>query len=201
MVNLEGSYYKPQDQGERSPTPDLDRREDPIFELFSVSELFQIRGGARYPLRPSLSLFGDYSYQRYEAKDAEHENGHVAAAGVDWLPGGDGLEVVRLEYYLADSGGGTANGGRLTYQNRYYDRILFHCMIDLTSYDKDSNQDDVPVATLVGIGYELFAGLSSEIYMEANRNDRFDSDFRFGFLISYNFRHRLERPRAAAEGA
>jgi hypothetical protein len=200
MLNLEGTYYKPQDQGER-PTPDIDRREDPIFQLFSVSDLVQARGGLRYPFTPSLSLFGDYSYQHYEATDGEHENGHVASAGVDWLPEGDGLEIVRLEYYLADSGGGNANGARFYYENRYYDRILFRFKVDVTYYDKQSNQDDVPVATLVGLGYELWPGLSSEVYMEANRNDRFASDFRFGFLISYNFRHRLDRPGAAREGA
>jgi hypothetical protein len=192
-LNFESTYYKPQDQGEHvTANPNL--REDPIFELFSVSDMLQFRSGLRYMLSRSVSAFGDYSYQNYEAQDGDTVNGHIGSAGVLWLPGGDGLEVVRAEYYVFDSNGGNVNGGRIYYENRVYDRILFHTKIDVGSYVKVTNEHDTAVTGLLGVGYLVLPGFVWEVDFEGNRNKRFDYDYRFDFLISYHFDYRSNKP-------
>jgi len=187
-LNLESTYYKPQDHGE-FVNPEFQRREDPIFELFSVSDLMQFRGGWAYAFSPSLSGTADYSYQRYEKQSGDFENGHLGSAGIRWLPYGDGLEVVRLEYYIADSGGGQVNGGRLYYESSVYQRIVFRSGAALAYYEKASHENDFAVSGLLGLGYAILPGLVCEIGMEANSNQRFDQDFRFGFWLTYNQRY------------
>jgi hypothetical protein len=192
-LNFESTYYKPQDQGEHvTANPNL--REDPIFELFSVSDMLQFRGGLRYMLSRSVSAFGDYSYQHYEAQDGHPVDGHVGSAGVLWLPGGDGLEVVRAEYYVFDSNGGNVNGGRIYYENRVYNRVLFHTKIDVGSYNKITNEHDTAVTGLLGLGYLVLPGFVWEVDFEGNRNKRFDYDYRFDFLITYHFDYRSNKP-------
>jgi hypothetical protein len=196
LFNFESTYYKPQDQGERLQT-DINRREDPIFELFSLSQMLQFRGGLRYMLSRTFSAFGDYSYQRYEQLDHNFINGHVGSTGVLWLPGGDGLEVVRLEYYLIDGASGNVNGGKFYYESRAYDRILFRTKVDVAYYEKSSNERDTAVTSLLGLGYAFTRDLVAELDFEANSNKRFNEDFRFGFLITYKVRQRTDQPAAA----
>jgi hypothetical protein len=192
-LNFESTYYKPQDMGE-SVVANPNLREDTVFQLFSVSNMLQFRGGLRYMLSRSVSAFGDYSYQNYEAQDGDTVNGHIGSAGVLWLPGGDGLEVVRAEYYVFDSNGGNVNGGRISYQNKVYDRILFHTKIDVGSYNKITNEHDTAVTGLLGLGYLVLPGFVWEVDFEGNRNKRFDYDYRFDFLITYHFDYRSNRP-------
>ncbi len=195
-LNFAGTYYKPQDHEDDRPTKDRNRREDTIFELFANSEMAQWRGGVRYPLSKTVAAFGDYSFQHYDQQKGDQtENSHVGAAGLVWLPGGDGLEVVRLEYYVIDGDGGNVNGGKAYYESRVYERLLFRTKIDVTYYEKESNQADTAISGLLGIGYTLLPGLTWELDFEANHNDRFDEDFRFGFAVNYNFHHRIEEPR------
>jgi hypothetical protein len=194
--NVEGTYYQPQDHDERLPTPALNRREDPIFELFAASEMVQWRSGLYVPLVHTVAALIDYAFQHYDHIEGdERENSHVARAGLIWLPGGDGLEVVRAEYYAIDSDGGRVNGGKGSYESRVYERLLFVTRIDVSTYDKVRNEGDTAISGLIGLGYELLPGLVCELDFEANRNDRFDDDFRFGFAIDYNFRHRRARPQ------
>ncbi len=199
LFNFESSYYKPQDQGKHLIT-DINRREDPIFELFSLSQLLQFRGGLRYTLSRTVSAYGDYSYQRYEKLTGIFENGHVGSVGVLWMPGGDGLEVVRVEYYVVYSHGGNVNGGRGHYECRVYDRIVFRTKIDVAAYETVSNTHSTAVSSLLGVGYVLAPGLVGEVNFEANRNTRFNEDFRFGFLITYHFRYRSWPSERAQEG-
>jgi len=198
-LNFESGYYKPQDQGERVQS-DPNRREDPIFELFSVSQMLQFRGGLRYALTSSLFSDASYSYQRFEKLKDDQENGHLGSIGLLWLPGGDGLESVRVEYYTADSGGGQLNGGRAYYENRVYERLVFRAKGDVAHHDKANNQRNVAVSTLLGLGYEVLNGLLCELNMEVNRNKRFDDEVRFGFWITYNGRNSFSFPQAAATG-
>lgn len=190
QVNAEGSYYKPQDHEDSRPTLDINRREDPIYELFSTSEMGQGRAGVRYTFSPALGLFCDYSFQHYDQiEDDQAQNSHVAGAGLLWLPEGDGLEVVRIDYYIIETEDDRAVGGRTLYENRVYERLLFRAKLDVTGYDTAGNQGDVAVSSLLGVGYAFARNLSIELNFEANHNDRFDEDFRFGFFIDYNFRH------------
>jgi len=185
LINAEGGYYKPQDNGE-SVIQNINRREDPIFQVFSVSEALQFRGGARYNLSRSVSTYADLSYQRYEQSDASYINGYIWSGGMLYLPGGDGLETVRLEYYGIDSGGGSVNGGKLGYENRIYEDILFRANCDVGAYEKTTHQAGTAIASLIGIGYMFLPGLVGEINVEANRNQFYPEDFRFGFFISYS---------------
>jgi hypothetical protein len=185
LLNFESGYYKPQDNG-NVLIRNINRREDPIFQLFSVSELLQFRGGLRYALTRTVSAFADLSYQRYEQLKSSFINGYVWSSGLLYLPGGDGLEVVRGEYYGIDSGGGTVNGGRAVYENRVYENILFRAMCDVAYYDKATNQSGTAIASLIGLGYMFLPGLVGEVNFEANRNQLFPEDFRFGFFISYS---------------
>jgi hypothetical protein len=107
-----------------------------------------------------------------------------------WLPGGDGLELVRAEYYLVDSRGGNVNGGRLYYENRVYERIVLRSKVDVSYFQKASNQDDIAVSGRLGLGYVLAPGLLAEASIEANHNPRFDDEVRFGFFLTYNLRYR-----------
>ncbi|MBI4518172.1 MAG: hypothetical protein HY699_20405 [Deltaproteobacteria bacterium] len=192
--NLEGTYYKPQDDARRPALADLNRREDPTFDLFAAGAMRQARAGVSHPFGPTLSGFVDYSFQHYDhIKDSQVENSHLASAGLMWLPGGDGLEVVRLQYYVIDSDAGRVDGGKALYENRVYERVIFRTQIEVTSYDKERNQSDTPISGLAGVGFVVLPGLTWEVNFEGNRNDRFDEDFRFGFLIEYNFRRRLAR--------
>ena len=200
MLNVESNYYKPQDAGTDKVAP-LNRREDSVFQTFSVSDLLQFRGGLRYMLTKTVSAFGDYSYQNYEALSGNTQDGHVGGAGVLWLPGGDGLEVVRVEYYVTDAAkGGTVNGGKVYYENRVYDRILFRSHIDIAGYSLQSNQSDTAVNGLVGVGYQLRPGLVAETNLMGGRNERFDSDIRFGFFVTYNFGYRPPWPGPRQDG-
>ena len=201
LLNVEGSYYKPQDQRNGVLTTDLDRREDAVFELFSLSDMIQFRGGLRYVVTPSLSAFGDYSYQRYDPSSGAKENGHMGSAGILWLPGGDGLEVVRLEYYLVDGKSGTVNGGKVYYESRVYEQLVFRTKLDITGYEKENNQQDTAISSLLGVGYVVLPGFVWELNFEANHNDRFEEDFRFGFLISYKFRQRIGLSRTDREAS
>jgi hypothetical protein len=199
-MNLETGYYKPQDDGTRRFN-DINRLEDPLFSLFSISSMKQGRGGLRFAVFESLSIYGDYSYQRYEQLPGVQSNGHVASGGLLWLPGGDGLEVVRAEYYLVDSGGGNVNGARLYYESRVYEGILFRTKLDVSYYRKASNQQDTAVSGRIGLGYLLAPGLLAEVSFEGNRNARFDDDLRFGFFLTYNLRYRTgDLPRGVDPG-
>jgi len=185
LMNFESGYYKPQDNGKTLIT-NINRREDPIFQLFSLTQQLQFRGGLRYGFTPTLSGYGDLSYQRYEQLAGSFINGYVWSGGLLYLPGGDGLESLRTEYYGIDSGGGTVNGVRAYYENRVYERILFHAKCDIAYYEKVTNQQDTVLATLIGIGYVLLPGLTAEVNFEGIRNQLFPEDFRFGFFITYN---------------
>lgn len=200
LLNLEGSYYKPQDNGKLLIT-NIRQREDPIFQLFSVSHELQFRGGLRYTLTPALSTYASYSYQRYEKQASVFENGNLGNVGLSWQPGGDGLELVGLEYYVVDSGGGNVNGGRASYENSVYYRIRFRSQIDVAYVEKESNQNSTAVASLLGIGYVIVPGLFCEVYMEANRNQHFNDDFRFGFTVTYNGRYRTDKPTQSREAS
>lgn len=191
-LNIEGSYYQPQDDQRRRPLADLDRREDAIFELFSVSEMGQGRIGVRRPLTRTVSTFADYSFQHYDQQEGrEVQNGHVGGTGLLWLPGGDGLEFVRLEYYVLQTEDDSANGARGYYENRVYDRLAFRTKLDVAYYEKVNNQKDTAVSSFVGLAYEVRQGLEWEVNAEANHNERFEREFRFGFLIRYGFQHGL----------
>jgi hypothetical protein len=185
LANFEGGYYLPQDYGNRIRT-DQNLQEDPIFQLFSVSDLLQFRGGLRYSFRPEISTYVDLSYQNYEQLKSDNVNGYVWSTGAIYLPGGDGLEMVQLEYYGIDSAGGSVNGGKLSYENRVYENILFRANCDVAGYDKATNQDGISIASLIGVGYMLLPGLVAEVNFEANRNQLFPEDFRFGFFVSYS---------------
>src|SRR6185369_5721123 len=115
LMNFEAGYYKPQDNGD-VVIQNINRREDPIFQLFSVSDELQFRGGLRYGITRTVSTYADLSYQRYEQSKGSYVNGYVWSTGLLYLPGGDGLETVRVEYYGYDSGGGSVNGGKLAYE-------------------------------------------------------------------------------------
>jgi hypothetical protein len=185
LFNFESGYYKPQDNGE-TVISDLNRREDSIFQLFSVSNALQFRGGARYNLTRTVSTYADLSYQRYESTKDSFVNGYVWSAGVLYLPGGDGLEVVRAEYYGIDSDGGSVNGGKIGYENRVYENVLFRASCNVGYYDKSTNQSGTAVGSLIGIGYMFLPGLVGEVSFEANRNQLFPEDFRFGFFFTYS---------------
>lgn len=185
LANFEAGYYKPQDNGDQVIAQEK-LREDPIFQLFSVSDELQFRGGLRYSLTPEVSTYVDVSYQRYEQLQTNFVDGYVWSTGAIYLPGADGLEMVQLEYYGIDSGGGSVNGGRLTYENRVYEDILFRANCDVAGYDKATNQSGVAIASLIGVGYMLLPGLVAEVDFEANRNQLFPEDYRFGFQISYS---------------
>jgi hypothetical protein len=191
LVNVATTYYQPQDNTDL--LPDIDWQEDPIFQLYSNSNLWQARAGVRYPFSRELSAYGDYSYQTYDNAVDAMQNGNLAHAGLLWLPEGDGLEQVLVAYYLADSGGGNVNGVSFFYENKVYERIVFRFRADLAYYEKESNQSDWPVATRTGLGYEFLPGLTGQLLFEANRNVLFDADLRFGFVLTYNFRHTIER--------
>jgi hypothetical protein len=197
LVNFESSYYKPQDNG-RVLIPDLNRREDPIFQVFSLSQELQFRGGAHYQATRTLSAFADLSYQRYEQLATpvtqSYVNGYVWGTGLLYLPGGDGLEVVNVEYYGTDGGGGSVNGARGSYENRVYDRILFRAVADVSYYDKATNQSGTSLYSVIGLGYVILPGLVGELNFEADRNQLFPEDFRFGFFITYNARYRTQPP-------
>lgn len=184
LLNFESGYYKPQDNG-RILIRDINRREDAIFQGFSLSEQLQFRGGLRYNLTRTVSTYGDLSYQRYQQTQGNYVNGYVWSTGLLYLPGGDGLEMVRVEYYGIDSGGGSVNGGRVSYENRVYENILFRAKCDVGYYDKASNQSGTAVASLIGLGYQFLPGLVAEVNFEGNKNQFYPEDFRFGFFITY----------------
>ena len=184
LLNFESGYYKPQDNG-GVVIQNINRREDPIFQLFSISDELQFRGGLRYSFARTVSAYGDLSYQRYEQTRGTFTNGYVWSTGLLYLPGGDGLEMVRGEYYGIDSGGGSVNGGKLSYENRVYENILFRAMCDVGFYEKSTHQSGTAIASLIGVGYMFLPGLVGEVNFEANRNQFYPEDFRFGFFISY----------------
>lgn len=198
LVNLEGTYYKPQN-GNQTVTRDLNRREDTIFQAFSVSELGQFRTGLTIPLLRTLLARGRYSYQTYDSQSGNRENGNLGNVGLMWLPGGDGLETVGLEYYVADSGGGNVNGGSASYQNRVYERITFLVKFGVASYEKRSNEDGTAISSFTGLTYDFLPNLSCQVNFEANHNQRFNEDFRFGFFVTYNFRHDIQGPAPTGE--
>jgi len=196
LFNFDTGYYKPQNNGKLVVT-DINWREDAAFQLFSVSQMLQFRSGLRYHVSRTVSAFADLSYQRYEQIATSYVNGYVWGAGLLCLPGADGLEVVNLQYYGADSAGGDVNGVRASYENRVYDRIVFRALVDVAYYEKATNQDNSAVASIIGLGYIILPGLIGELNFEANRNQLFSEDFRFGFFITYNVRYRSQPPPEA----
>ena len=147
-----------------------------------------------------MSTYADLSYQRYEQSKSSYVNGYVWSTGLLYLPGGDGLEMVRAEYYGIDSGGGSVNGGKLAYENRVYENILFRANCNVGYYDKSTNQSGTAVASLIGIGYMFLPGLVGEVNFEANRNQFFPEDFRFGFFVTLQRRLQHARRRPSRHG-
>ncbi len=199
QINFESTYYKPQDNG-RVFIQNLNRQEDTVFQLFSVSQELQFRGGAHYSITRTLSTYADLSYQRYQQLAGSYIDGYNWSSGLLYLPGGDGLESVRFEYYGIDSGGGSVNGARAVYENRVYERVLFRAKCDGAYYEKATNQNGTAIAGLIGLGYVLLPGLVAEVNFEGNRNQFFPEDFRFGFFISYNAGYATDPLRRTAVG-
>jgi hypothetical protein len=104
------------------------------------------------------------------------------------------LEVVRLEYYVLDSAGGNVNGGKIYYESRVYQRILFRTKFNVAYYTKETNEHDTALTGMLGLGYVFCPGLVGELDFEANHNKRFSEDYRFGFSIRYNFDSRTRKP-------
>lgn len=203
--NVESTYYDPSRTGKHIlANPNL--RVDPLFDVFSVSDEFQAKNSLRYVFTKAFAVFANLGYQRYQntqydqtlqtAAHGVYTNGYLSGAGLHWLPGGDGLESVRLEYYGANSRGGNLNGGRFYYDNWVYERIYFHAKVDVGYYEKITNQSGTVVATLLGLGYDVAPGLYCETYMEANHSPRFDADIRFGLNVVYNWAHRFKQHAA-----
>lgn len=192
LANFESGYYKPQDMGNTVVT-NLDRREDPVFQMFSVSDLLQFRGGARYTITPTVSSYADLSYQRYAQVQGSMVNGYVWSSGLLWLPGGDGLEMVRGEYYGIDGIGGSANGGRVTYENRVYQDIVFRANLDMAWYEKSTNQDGLGIASLLGVGYMFLPGVIGEVDFIANSNQFMPQDFRGALQVTWVTDYAIDR--------
>jgi hypothetical protein len=197
--NLEATYYDPAGTGKLVlANPNL--REDPLFNVFSVSDEKRFKSTLRYIVAANLTTYANFGYQRYQnsvvTPDGTFVSGYLGGAGLNWLPGGDGLEAVRLEYYVANSRAGNLNGGRFYYDNWVYDRIHFRTKVDVAYYEKITNQKETAVATLVGLGYDLLPGLYCETYMEANHNERFDADIRLGVTVIYDWSHRFGQQSA-----
>jgi len=195
LGSFDAGYYDPQGTGTRYRL-DPNLAQDPLFQQLSISDELRFRGSLRYLLSKSVSAFANLGYMRYEVSEGVQDNGYLGGAGLHWLPGGDGLESVRLEYYTADSRGGILNGARFYYDNWVYDRIHFRTKVDVAYYEKITNQEATAVATLLGLGYDLLPGLYCEAYMEGNRNERFDADIRFGLWIVYDWSHRFGQKSA-----
>ena len=113
LINFESGYYKPQDNGD-VVIQNINRREDPIFQLFSVSDELQFRGGAalqpdahrvdlRRPLLPALRA----------ARRARTSTATSGAPACSTCPAATASRRCALEYYGIDSGGGSVNGGKL----------------------------------------------------------------------------------------
>jgi hypothetical protein len=64
-LNVEGTYYKPQDHEHDQPERNPNERENALFEEFSTSELDQWRAGVTCPFTPALAGVLDYSFQHY----------------------------------------------------------------------------------------------------------------------------------------
>lgn len=200
FLRLEGAYYKPQERS-KEVLPGLDRFSDPLFALFSASSLKQGRAGLQIRWKPNVSWYVDYAFQRFEETPGRAVDGHRGSVGFVWLPEGDGLEVVRWEFYTTDSRGGQLQAGRAYYENRVYERVLLRGKIEVARFDKITNQSDTVVSSRVGVAYELFPGLLAELNVEGNRSPRFDQEFRLGFFLTYNVHYRdgweartLDRP-------
>ncbi len=192
--NVEGTYYKPQDHEHTVPNSNLNTREDALFEVFAASAMTQWRAGISHTLTSTLSHFVDYSFQHYDhIESTQVENSHVASSGLVWLPGGDGLEIVRVQYYVIDSDAGSVNGGKISYQNRVYQDLWLRSTFDVTGYDKERNQSGTALSGLLGVGFVIVPGLTGEVNVEGIHNNRFNEDFRFGFFVTYNFHRSLKR--------
>jgi hypothetical protein len=59
-------------------------------------------------------------------------------------------------------------------------------MCNVGGYEKATNQSGVSVASLIGLGYMFLPGLVGEVNFEANRNQFYPEDFRFGFFLTYS---------------
>ncbi|MCX8071180.1 MAG: hypothetical protein N3C12_01830 [Candidatus Binatia bacterium] len=200
FARLEGTYYKPE-QRSGAILPGLDRFADPLFSLFSVSALRQARAGLQYQLRANLSCSLDYGFQSFETSPGQGVEGNQGSVGLLWLPEGDGLEVVRAEFAVTDSRGGSLAALRAYYENRVYQKILFRTKIEIARFDKRTHEQDTVVSGRLGVGYELSPGLLMEVNFEGNRSPRFDREFRLGLFLTYNLRYRngwqtptIERP-------
>ena len=73
------------------------------------------------------------------------------------------------------------------YQNDVYERLSFRVKFGFDYYEKISNETDTAISSLVGLGYDILPNLFCEVNIEANSNQRFDEDVRFGFQVAYNF--------------
>jgi hypothetical protein len=198
LGNFEFTYYKPDEHSERLMR-NADRREDTIFSVISTSDQLQFAGTLHYLLTQSISTFANLGYQRYDNSDSVSTDGYVGGAGIHWLPEGDGLESVRLEYYVADSRGGTLNGGRLYYDNWVYDRIHFRTKIDVAYYEKITNVMTLSRRSSVSAD----APGSTARLIRGNHNER-DADMRFGLYLVYDWFKRTTQQSAPAtygEGA
>ena len=200
FARIEGSYYRP---SSRSPAalPGLDRFVDPLFSLISASSLQQARCGVQYRWRETVWWSADYGLQAFEDSNGQSITGNRGSVGLVWLPEGDGLEIVRSEFGVTDSRGGSLFALRAYYENRVYQRILFRTKMEVGRFDKITNEQDIVVTSRVGVAYELAPGFLMEVNVEGNRSPRFDYEFRLGAFLTYNLHYRdgwqapsLERP-------
>lgn len=120
-------------------------------------------------------------------------NGYVWSSGLLWLPGGDGLEMVRGEYYGIDGIGGSVNGGRVTYENRVYQDIVFRANLDMAWYEKSTNQDGLGIASLLGVGYMFLPGVIGEVDFIANSNQFMPQDFRGALQVTWVTDYAIDR--------
>ena len=139
MLNLAGTYYKPQDQSSGLVQTDLNRREDSIFELFSVSELLQFRGGMRYPFTPHTVGLRRLLVPALQSKAGTRRTATSATPGCCGCRAATGWSRCASSTTWPTAAAATSTAATRLYENQVYKRILFRTKLDVAYYDKRNN--------------------------------------------------------------
>ncbi len=180
-INIEYDFYK----------PDEDRGgylQDPIFDLFSVSGINQVKGGLTYLVNPYLKASASYSYSRYEVIDGVTHKGNLVRLGFSWdLWRQLGLKSFQGLYFMDGREEDQAWGANFKLSEEFIRGLELFYHFAYVHFKKITHQKGDGYSNALGFQYLFIRNLLLKAEIEMNDHPDMKNDTRANVVLNYQF--------------